>query len=120
MKTLVAITAALLVLSVPLFPQGQASEETRASNLNTIACSEYLQMVGDDEDREQVWTVFAFGYYSGLRSPDLDIEVSREVYLEFKDRLVAACQTEPTRLFAVAISEIKDWTASPGRSNAPD
>lgn len=52
-------------------------------------------------------TVFALGYQSGLRSPEVDISLSWKIYDEFKAGLVAACQAEPTKLFATTISELE-------------
>ena len=86
----------------------ELSESERQMPLGKYTCADHIEMVELMDGRSDVRLVWAHGYYSALKGIDENsppIEASH--LLEFAKKLNLACETEPKKLFIIAVKEIE-------------
>ena len=97
-----------LALSVPIWAQENAPDPNTQIDLKAYRCSQYLELVDDEDPRADVRTVWAHGYHSALDGVDENSSpITFQTVVEFADRLQKSCREKPNKLFIGAVKEVK-------------
>lgn len=108
MTLLVRFVSAVLMLCMPVWAQVQAPDPTAKIDLKTYECSEYMELVDQEDARADVRTVWAHGYHSALRGIDeTSAPITAQTVVTFAERLHKICREKPAKLFLVAVKEVK-------------
>jgi hypothetical protein len=76
-------------------------------DLKSYGCSQHLELLETEDGRSDIVTVWAHGYYNGMRGVDEASETSGWVSVErFSEDLVRVCEVSPEKLFIRALREL--------------
>jgi hypothetical protein len=104
--------AAFLLLSVclgsiPLAAQSHSPADNEPLDLKSYGCAQHLELVDLEDGRSDIVTVWAHGYYNGMRGVDEKSDPAAWTTVEeFSEQLINVCQRDPEMLFIRAVKEI--------------
>jgi HdeA/HdeB family len=103
-------TAAFLLLSACMVSIPLAAQSPQADNdpldLKSYSCAEHLDLVDLEDGRSDIVTVWAHGYYNGMRAVDEKSAPGSWISVEaFSEQLIKICQQDPKKLFITAVKQ---------------
>jgi HdeA/HdeB family len=103
-------TAAFLLLSACLVSIPVAAQSPQGDNdpldLKSYRCAEHLDLVDLEDGRSDIVTVWAHGYYNGMRGVDEKSAADSWISVEaFSEQLLKICQQDPEKLFITAVRQ---------------
>ena len=105
MKRTALLIVTALALAVPLVLRSQA-EDGELLDIKTYGCSQHLDLVDLEDGRSDIVTVWAHGYYNGMRGVDERSGADGWTSVEdFSTRLLGICRQDPEMLFISAVKE---------------
>jgi len=113
MKTAALLLLSAWLLSVSLAAQSPPQADNEPLDLKSYHCELHLELVDLEDGRSDIVTVWAHGYYNGMRGVDENTEPAGWISVEaFSEQLLKACQRDPEKLFIGAVKETAQ--AKPG------
>jgi len=98
------------VHSIPLAAQLQPESDNEPLDLKSYTCAVHLDLVDLEDGRSEIVTVWAHGYYTGIRGVDEKADPGAWISVEtFSEQLLKVCQSDTETLF---ISAVKQTAAS--------
>lgn len=107
MRRKACLFVAALMLSGSLAAQSQPQDDGDPLDLKSYDCATHLDLVDLEDGRSDIVTVWAHGYYNGMRGVDEKTEPAGWVSVEaFSEQLLKVCDGDPERLFISAVKLI--------------
>ena len=104
-----AVPLILLAVTLPglIWAQVNVPEPNNQLDLKSLQCSQYLELVDDEDPRADVHTVWAHGYHSALRGVDENSKpITFQTLVDFAKGLQKLCRESPKKLFIRAVKEV--------------
>lgn len=116
MRKAAFLLAAVVALSVSPAAQPQQESGNEPPDLRSYNCAEHLRLAALEDGRSAIISVWAHGYYSGMRGVDEKSEPINWIRVEeFSRHIVTICRADPGKLFIRAVKEFAQTKA--GNSN---
>ena len=107
MRIVLAALLTLLLTPLTTSTQGRADDPEAQVDPRTYNCAAHIEIVDLDDGRGDVRTVWAHGYYTGLRGIGSDSPpLTGEAVIAFAARLDETCRKKPSALFFDVISDL--------------
>jgi hypothetical protein len=105
MRRAAFLTVTILALAIPLAMRSQ-SQDDDLLDIKSYGCSQHLDLVDLEDGRSDIVTVWAHGYYNGMRGVDEKSEAGIWINVEdFSAQLLKICQQDSGMLFISAVRE---------------
>jgi hypothetical protein len=92
------------VASLFLAAQSQSESDNEPLDMKSYTCAVHLDLIELEDGRSDIVTVWAHGYYNGMRGVDEKAGPESWISVEaFSERLLNICQSDPETLFIHAV-----------------
>jgi hypothetical protein len=107
LKTGVLSLVGACILGAILAAQSQPQNDSEPLDLKSYGCAQHLDLVDLEDGRADIVTVWAHGYYNGMRGVDEDSATETWISVEaFSEQLLKTCEREPDKLFIAVVKEV--------------
>jgi hypothetical protein len=101
----VLVGACLLVC--PAAAQPQSPNDDESLDLKRYGCEQHLDLVDLEDGRAEIVTVWAHGFYHGMRGTNESSDTGMWMSVEdFSEELLKTCKREPEKLFIAVVKEM--------------
>lgn len=99
----------LLVGACLLFSRAaaQSQNDNEPLDVKSYGCAQHLDLVDLEDGRAEIVTVWAHGYYHGMRGMNESSTTGMWLSVEaFSEQLIKTCKHDPEKLFIDAVRQI--------------
>ncbi len=109
MRIVLASLVPLLLTPLTSSTQGRADDPKAQVDARTYNCAAHIEIVELEDGRGDVRTVWAHGYYTGLRGIGSDSPpLTGEAVIAFAARFDETCRRRPSALFFDVLGDLAD------------
>lgn len=109
MRKVALCLAVLALLSIPLAAKPPQQADNDPLDLKSYHCAEHLELVDLEDGRSDIVTVWAHGYYNGMRGMDEKSDPDNWITVEdLSEQILKVCREDPAKLFIAAVREVAE------------
>ncbi|MEX2301012.1 MAG: HdeA/HdeB family chaperone [Bryobacterales bacterium] len=106
MKRAAFVLLTIWVASIFLAAQSQPESDNEPLDMKSYTCAVHFDLIELEDGRSDIVTVWAHGYYNGMRGVDEKAAPESWISVEaFSGQLLKVCQSDPEALFIHAVKQ---------------